>query len=185
MWQFWRDFCWVRCVSARRLRPLTFSLMAVLKPEISQAGPKKGIWGFTGVTTFPVHSGIYAACFGPMGSDGGIVQVLNTVVGQTYDLSFWLYNEGGTPNAVIVSWGGTVVFNESDLSSFPYTQFNYSTVATSTTTPLELEFRQDPAYFYLDDVSVTAVPEPTTLVNLSLLGGCGLAVNRWRKPKAA
>ena len=120
-----------------------------------------------------------------MGSDGGIVQVLNTVVGQTYDLSFWLYNEGGTPNAVIVSWGGTVVFNESDLSSFPYTQFNYSTVATSTTTPLELEFRQDPAYFYLDDVSVTAVPEPTTLVNLSLLGGCGLAVNRWRKPKAA
>jgi len=49
--------------------------------------------GFTGVDGNRVHSGSFAAYFGN-GSPGGISQDLATTIGQTYQISFWLTQEG-------------------------------------------------------------------------------------------
>jgi hypothetical protein len=50
-----------------------------------------GDTSFTGVSSgVPVHSGNFAAFFGPTDFIGGIFQNLPTVVGQTYTLDFWL-----------------------------------------------------------------------------------------------
>src|SRR5437588_6466275 len=44
------------------------------------------------------HTGTFGAQLGPVGSDWFLVQILPTTIGTTYDISFWLRNDGGTPN---------------------------------------------------------------------------------------
>src|SRR5262245_60755082 len=60
-----------------------------------------GNTGFTGVQAGPFgginpHGGQFHAFFGPVGSTGGISQVVpGTVLGGNYVLDFWLHNFGG------------------------------------------------------------------------------------------
>ena len=60
----------------------------------------------TGVDAFLPHTGRYAASIAPVGSLGYLTQTLPTVEGTTYSLSFWLANDGGTPNEFQALWGG-------------------------------------------------------------------------------
>lgn len=136
---------------------------------------QSGNEGFTSVTTSPVHGGTYAAALGPVGSLGYLSQMLATVPGGTYNLNFWLDLGGGPPSEFQVFWGGTEIFDISNPSPFSYTLESFSNLtAASSSTSLEFGFREDPSYFYLDDVSVVsatgAVPEPATM----LLLGSGL-----------
>ncbi|MBL8470913.1 MAG: PEP-CTERM sorting domain-containing protein [Rhodocyclaceae bacterium] len=138
-----------------------------------------GNTGFTGVTTssFYVHSGIDGAFFGPVGSTGGISQTLATTPGATYHIEFWLSNGGGTTTSFAWHWGGaTPAPSFSNSGGFGMTQFTADLVATAATTTISFEFRQDPSFWGLDDVSVnqtgTPVPEP---VSLGLLAAGGLA----------
>lgn len=115
--------------------------------------------GDTGATavlsTIPIHSGRFAAQFGPLGL-GFIAQTVNTVPGQTYQLSLWLahpFDSTGTEFQVMI--GGTLVDDQTDVGNFGYTQFTYTYTATGTTTTIQLGFKEPPEYFYLDDVSFT------------------------------
>lgn len=141
--------------------------------------------GFTGVgTSSPSavgpHSGSFLAFFGAVGSDGGIFQNLTTVIGQTYSLTFWLATDSGTPNDLFVQWDGTTIFSQVDRGPSGYTLFSFSgLLATTTSTQLAFGFRHDPAYFELDDVSVTAPDGGSTLclLGLAMVGIC--LIRRW------
>ena len=147
-----------------------------------------GNTGATGVgTSSPTgvgpHSGNFLGWFGAVGSDGGIFQNLTTVVGATYNLTFWLALDRGTPNDWSVSWNGITQLLQVNATPFGYTQFSFSgLLATSTSTQLAFSFRQDPRYFELDDVSVVGGTIPDggntlALLGLAMVGIC--LIRRW------
>lgn len=131
-----------------------------------------------------VNSGKYAAYFGPVGSIGSISQSLSTVAGQSYEISFYLQNGvAGTNSFDVFFGGGPAVINYDNLGATPWTRLSFTTVATAADTLLQFSFRNDPALFYLDDVSVrsiglegpiSAAPEPESwammIVGFGLVG---------------
>ena len=121
---------------------------------------------FSGVSTassnVAVHSGLYAGFFGPT-SLGSISQLLNTTPGETYTISYWLYNQGGTPNQFFASWNNSPIAASTltNVAAFSaYTNYSFSVVATAATTPVSFSFLQVPNFWNLDDVSVTVSAAP-------------------------
>jgi subtilase family serine protease len=118
----------------------------------------------TSVTTsgFYVHGGAHGAQLGPGNLLGYLSQTISTVPGQPYVLSFWINNpKAGTPNQFSVSLNENSVFNQSNLPAMTWTNMHFRFTATSTSTLLTFGFRNDPAYFGLDDVSFLPVTAPS------------------------
>jgi len=126
--------------------------------------------GFDGVTP---HSGNYMAGFGANipPYEAGISQAILTDPGATYTISYWLANNPGSPVKFDAYWGTTLLSDISTEGAFSFTQFTFTETATTSSTTLLFEGYQPPAYFYLDDVSVTvaSVPEPSSVL-LALIG---------------
>jgi hypothetical protein len=136
-----------------------------------------GDTSFTGVNVFnvEVHSGSYALNFGSVEGPSYLEQDIATVAGGTYQLGFWLANDGGTPSSFAVSWNGTTLYSENNAGGYDYTEFTFSNLAaTGASTPLLFEVFQQPNWYHLDDVQVTsgATPEPASflLISPALLG---------------
>src|SRR4029077_21228295 len=140
-----------------------------------------GNLGFTGVDG-TAHTGSFAALLGPIGSDGSLTQNVATTLGGIYVLDYWLANDGGTPRDFSVKWGGVTILGSILLNppGFDYTEYTFTVVGLAGTTALEFDFRQDPAFFHLDDVSVAAAPDSGSTA--MVLGGVMLLVGilRWR-----
>lgn len=51
----------------------------------------------TTVSDSTVNTGSFAAALGPVGSDGNLSQTLNTVAGQAYTITFYLFSGTGIP----------------------------------------------------------------------------------------
>ena len=128
------------------------------------------------------HSGTYNLGLGS-GSDWTLSQDLATEAGQTYELSFWLsVKEGSYPDdpfAVNVD-----SFNLFTAASLPdtnaYNKYSFLFTAASASSTLSF-IHHNHSYFYLDDVSVTAVPEPATYALLAGLAVLLLAA--WRRQR--
>jgi hypothetical protein len=119
---------------------------------------QSGNTGFTAVTTdsVSVHSGVYGAYFGPVGSLGYLSQTpLATVTGESYLLSFWLENFGNTNDEFSVAWNGSIIYDQTNLPVFGWSNFVFAVTANSTNTAFQFGFRNDPSSFSLDDVNVT------------------------------
>jgi hypothetical protein len=137
---------------------------------------------FNGVACSPGfgHASTCASFFGPIGSNGGISQTLTGLdVGGEYILDFQLQNSADVPSAFSVTFGTTTIYTVTNpAASGPagtYAEFNFRMFATASSQTLTFNFRDDPGFFILDDVSVT-VPEPTTLALVgAALAGLGLA----------
>jgi hypothetical protein len=137
-------------------------------------------WSQFGNTGFTFVSG-GVAVFGPVGSTGGIVQSLSGV-GSSGTLEFDLSHDGGTYNSFDVTYGSTTLNSFVNAASFGTTHYTY---AISGDNALTFTFRQDPAYYRLDNVVVTSnVPEPAAWA--MLIAGFGLtgAVMRRRRSVA-
>jgi uncharacterized repeat protein (TIGR01451 family) len=125
-----------------------------------------GNTGDTSVGNGSPHSGTFAADLGPVGSDGTLSQNVATVAGQQYVFSFWLANDGGTPSDFSASVGGTTVFSQVNAPSQPYTQYSFTFTAFAASTQILFTFRNDPAFYHLDDVGVVALtPFSTSTAN--------------------
>jgi len=150
---------------------------------------------FTGWTTTPAaegsnfgvddvspHSGTFDAFFGgtvPPFTDT-ISQSIPTISRDTYNIIFWLQNEGDPPNEFIAMFGNTTLLSLTDSLVFPYTAFVGTVVADSSSESVSFSAYQVPSFFDLDDISVqlVAAPEPTSL---GLLGAAVLAFGAIRR----
>jgi hypothetical protein len=102
------------------------------------------------------ESGKFAAGLGSVGSDGTLSQNVQTTAGQQYTVSFWLANQASGPNDFTVTWNGQTMLALANKSAQGYTQYSFTATGTAGTSHLEFDARQDPAYWSLDNVSVTA-----------------------------
>jgi len=119
-----------------------------------------------------------AQCIGSdsLSTTNYLYQNLTTVAGDTYSVTFYFASGGEPGQELLATFGGTTLF---DLVNLPgnaetgYTAYTTTVVASATTSLLEFQGRQDPAYNALDDISVdlvTGTPEPSSVAML----GCGL-----------
>jgi FecR protein/Carbohydrate binding domain len=104
------------------------------------------------------HSGSYSLELGAVNAEYDVDQTISTVVGQTYQVQFWLMNPGGTPSNFTASFGGDTLLSLSNTGEQGYTEYTHDVTATSTSTELLFVAEQNPSFWYLDDVSVEAVP---------------------------
>jgi hypothetical protein len=116
----------------------------------------------------PPHSGNSAAQLGEDGGNFSMVQYLSTVPNQEYLFSFWELSDGATLNLFEAYFDGVQVFSVQDDPRHDYQQYIFDCFATGTSTPIEFISRDDPGWLALDDVIVTPVPEPATLLLLGL-----------------
>jgi hypothetical protein len=126
-----------------------------------------GDQSFGGVDTFNPHTGTWAAYQGAIGTLGGFDQNITTTPNQSYDLSFWLYSDGGLPNEFQAYWGGKLLIDLTNIPQMQYTLYSFSgLLANGGSTDLEFLFRDDTGYLWFDDVIVVPaeVPEPNDLV---------------------
>ncbi len=132
-----------------------------------------------------------SANFGAVGDfDDELSQVLATVVGDSYTLTYELaHDDTDSENDFSVTWGGVLIPGSSLLNAaeFGYTLFTFTDLlATSSSTTLAFFGREVPAWYDLDNVSVTgtsAIPEPASLLLLGtvLMGLAGYAKGRFRR----
>lgn len=120
------------------------------------------------------NSGAYYAVLGPVGSDATLSQTLSTSIGAVYTFAFYIASVGDGSSDFSAYWDGTQLLSLTDPNSGGvYTLYTYSVTGTGTDT-IQFNFADSPAYIALDDISVSAIPEPSTLS--LLIFGLGLGV---------
>jgi hypothetical protein len=140
---------------------------------------------FPGFQNTGVNS-VVTGCVGPdcvstYGAGAFVAQVLNTVAGQSYTLSFFVTEDSGPTSEMSVWWDGAQVADvlnpNNNGGPTGWLQFTYTNLlATSNLTVFAVNGRQDPGGLYFDDFNVdvtqpSGVPEPMSF----MLAGAGLA----------
>jgi hypothetical protein len=125
------------------------------------------------------------AFLGPIGSNGTLSQVLTTLPGRFYNISFdfrpdCAFNCSGPLTSFFSAvWDAQpALFSVTNPAVSPYQVLHFTALATAATTSLTFNFRDDPGFLNLDSVSV-AVPEPGSMALL----GIGMAGLWWRRRK--
>lgn len=128
------------------------------------------------------HTGDQMAFLDWSNSFNTITQDLTTAIGQTYTISYWVADTQA--NFLDVTFGGSTLFDGTAPTSGGYVEYTFNVTATSTDTVLAFSGQRTTGMggTLLDDVSVTATPEPPTWV-LTSVALLGLVVFRRRHSK--
>lgn len=129
------------------------------------------------------HSGTYAAALFAAGSAGYLEQFLSTTPGVSYTLTYFLNSDGGTPNSFSAEVDDLTLTQQTNIPGQDYTHYSFSFQATGTSTDLKFGFQDDPGTLLLDDVSVTAAPEPVSIWLGALLVGTAVAQRKAKSTK--
>src|ERR1022692_381428 len=82
-----------------------------------------GSTAFMSVSTSNPHSGQFAADLGPQNTDSGLEQLITTIPGHSYVVSFWLkLDTAGTPNDFSASFAGVNIMSLVNSPGVGYTQ---------------------------------------------------------------
>jgi hypothetical protein len=143
-------------------------------------------WTQTGNTNFtfvdgePHPPGNRAAWFGAA-DFGGIFQSVATTAGAAYHFDFWLKNTGSYSEAHAF-WNGSEIFTLIDPGNFGYTHYQLTETAIGASTEIKFLFENNPSWYRLDDVNVSAASGvPDTSSTFSLLGLASLGVAALRR----
>jgi PEP-CTERM motif len=142
---------------------------------VSGAFTSEGFDYFIDTDPADAENGTHSFAGGAIGDLGFISQNLSTTAGVHYNIHLWLANLSGFADGteIQVRWGGIPVYTATDILGFNYRQIVIDPIATGSSTALSIGLRDDSFFLNVDNISVRAVPEPTTLA--LLLGGMGIA----------
>jgi uncharacterized repeat protein (TIGR03803 family) len=106
-------------------------------------------------------NGAYGALMGPAGSLGYLFQDVPTSPGGTYALSLWVDSPDGLdPNEFQVYWDGNLLFDQTNMPAFGWTNLQFTVTANGSSTGLEFGFQDDASFLGLDDISVHPLLDP-------------------------
>lgn len=169
-----------------------FTTSASAQNLVTNPGFEAGSAGWTsswGIGSGTPHTGTNLAvtgCVGPacMNAVGGasISQTVATVAGTTYTVSLWYRTGAGNPTELQVLFGtapltnggagtctGNCIIQTTTNTGGTWAQLTATATATSASTQLQILGRHDPAFIYIDDVSVVsnAPASPASIPTLS------------------
>lgn len=139
------------------------------------------------VTSNYPYAGSYSADLGSTVTNfGSLSQFVNTQAGVEYILSFYLNcyddNIAGPTNFFDVFFDLNPVYSETDRpdDGAPYVYFSFIVVGNGSLQELRFDFGNDAGVFYIDNVSLVAVPVPAGFILFSIgaLGVAGMQLRR-------
>ncbi|MEF7614003.1 PEP-CTERM sorting domain-containing protein [Aquincola sp. MAHUQ-54] len=132
---------------------------------------------FIGVADGIGRADSHAAFFGP-DPLGGISQTLQTAAGGLYQVEFWLaLDDSATPSSFSWAWNGVQQGVVTNAAAFDFTRFTATVTATGGSSQLSFDFANPQSFFRIDDITVSAVPEPSAAM-MALAGMLLLAAAR-------
>lgn len=120
------------------------------------------------------HTGTFSAIFSAEGANyDEISQSVPTIMGEQYTLSFWIQNLGVGNDSLQVEWEGVNVLDQTPVGTEleNWVEIVVSPLSASANgSELRMLGLDNISAFLIDDVSVTLVPEPSSLIGFGLAG---------------